>query len=208
MLTNFFEKKLLPAVTLNDADSAKRLAEAYLNAGLEVMEVTFRTDATLGAIEAIATTFPEVKIGAGTILSTSQVQSAKDAGAKFGLSPGLNEHVVGSARDKDFPFIPGVMTPSEIEKAWDLGCEILKLFPAEIAGGTDYIRSLEGPYLHAGLQLIPMGGVGPENMSAYLDCSSVVAVGGSWLAPKGKIKKDDFSGIAEIVKNSLKAAGN
>ncbi|MDR8391104.1 bifunctional 4-hydroxy-2-oxoglutarate aldolase/2-dehydro-3-deoxy-phosphogluconate aldolase [Aliifodinibius sp. S!AR15-10] len=205
-MKQFFQKKLLPAVTLSNAESAKRLADTYLKAGLDILEITFRTDATLAAIEAVAQTFPELHIGAGTILNPSQVQSAKDAGARFGLSPGFNEKVVESAHQIDFPFIPGVMTPSEIEQAWQAGCEILKLYPAEIAGGTEYIRSLEGPYLHAGLDLIPMGGVGPGNMRDYLDCASVVAVGGSWLAPKDKIREGDFAGISKVVEASLKTA--
>ncbi|MFH5831112.1 bifunctional 4-hydroxy-2-oxoglutarate aldolase/2-dehydro-3-deoxy-phosphogluconate aldolase [Halalkalibaculum sp. DA3122] len=207
-MKHLFDKKILPAVTLADEDSAKRLAEAYLEAGLNVMEVTFRTDATLAAIEAIARCFPELKVGAGTILHARQVRSAKDAGAAFGLSPGFSERVVRAARDNKLPFIPGIMTPSEIEAAWNAGSELLKLFPAETAGGTDYIRNLEGPYLHKGLQLIPMGGVSARNMSDYLDCSSVVAVGGSWLAPKDKIREGDFGSIVDIVRESLKKADN
>lgn len=205
-MKELFSKKLMPAVTLKDADSARKLAEAYLEAGLDIMEVTFRTEATLAAIEAVARDIPEMNIGAGTILNPEQVQLAKDAGASFGLSPGFNGQVVQTARENDFPFIPGILTPSEIEKALAAGCEILKLFPADAIGGTGYIQSLEGPYLQTGVQFIPMGGVNQENLSRYLKCQSVIAVGGSWLAPKIKIRNGDFSGITEVVSKSIHLA--
>ncbi|MDZ7694446.1 MAG: bifunctional 4-hydroxy-2-oxoglutarate aldolase/2-dehydro-3-deoxy-phosphogluconate aldolase [Balneolaceae bacterium] len=202
MMEKIFTKKLLPAVTLNDADSAQRLAETYLDAGLDILEITFRTDATLSSIEAIAKEFPSLKIGAGTILNTHQVAQAKNAGAQFGLSPGFNAEVVKAAQKKEFPFIPGIMTPSEIEVALSTGCRVLKLFPADISGGPEYIKSLEGPYQHTGMQLIPMGGINPQNMKAYLGCSSVLAVGGSWMAPKDKIDAGDFSRIAQVIRET------
>ncbi|MDX1636491.1 MAG: bifunctional 4-hydroxy-2-oxoglutarate aldolase/2-dehydro-3-deoxy-phosphogluconate aldolase [Balneolaceae bacterium] len=203
----FFEKRLLPAVTLFDADTAKRLAETYLRAGLDVMEITFRSDATLSAIKAVARTFPEMKIGAGTILHPRQVQFAKDAGAQFGLSPGFNERVARSAKEKSLPFVPGVMTPSEVEKGLDMGFRILKLFPADIAGGVRYIHSLQGPYAKTEMHLIPMGGVSTENLAEYLACDRVLAAGGSWLAPKAKIEQGDFTVVENIVRRSLEIAG-
>lgn len=202
-MQEFFDKKLLPAVTLNDADAALRLAETYLEAGLDIMEFTFRTEATLSAIEAVAREFPAMNIGAGTILETGQITKAQNAGAQFGLSPGLNPAILKTAQDQDFPFIPGVVTPSEIEQALAMGCTLLKLFPAELSGGTKYIQSLEGPYLQTGVQFIPMGGINMQNMNSYLQCPSVLAVGGSWMAPKKKIIQGDFKGIYSVIRNTF-----
>lgn len=206
MLSSIFEGKLLPAVTLTDPDVALQLAEAYLEAGLKVMEVTFRTPAATPAILAIAKTYPEMHIGAGTILSTENLTAAADAGAEFGLSPGFNRQVTNKALEQNFPFIPGVMTPSEIEIAFFDGFEVLKLFPAKSIGGPDYIKTLEGPYGHTNLQFIPMGGVNRKNMKTYLQYESVLAVGGSWLSPSLLIQQKDFKGIADVVRESLQVA--
>lgn len=203
MLNTFLKKKLLPAVTLSDADRALHLAEAYLKADLNVMEVTFRTTAAAPAISAIAREYPEMHIGGGTILSAENLKAASDAGAKFGLSPGFNQKVAEEALEMDFPFIPGVMTPSEIEIAYARGFEVLKLFPIGDVGGPDYIKALEGPYAHADMKFIPMGGVNQQNMETYLNHKSVLAVGGSWLSPSSLIRQKNFKKITEMVRESL-----
>ncbi|MEX0995007.1 MAG: bifunctional 4-hydroxy-2-oxoglutarate aldolase/2-dehydro-3-deoxy-phosphogluconate aldolase [Balneolaceae bacterium] len=200
---NFFSKKLLPAITLEKVDAALKLADTYLKAGLDVMEITFRTEVAATAIKKISGSFPEMKIGAGTLLTVDQVKAAQDAGAQFGLSPGLNEKVVRSAIGNSFPFIPGVSTPSEIELALDYNYKVLKLFPADLLGGIAYIRSLEGPYRTTGAQFIPMGGVNVTNLSEYLRSPIVLAAGGSWMAPGDLVKNRQFDKIGEIVRRSL-----
>lgn len=205
-MKHLFPEKVLPVVTIENIDSAKRLAETYLQAGLNVFEITLRTDATLDAIEAVTTNFPEMNVGVGTILTPDQVQSVMNAGAEFGLAPGLNEKVVETALEKSFPFIPGVMTPSEIEKALSYEYKVLKLFPAKHIDGADYIKSMEGPYAQTGARFIPMGGIDEGNMSEYIACPSVLAVGGSWLAPKNLIKEGKFGEIGERVKRALEIA--
>ncbi|MEX0681651.1 MAG: bifunctional 4-hydroxy-2-oxoglutarate aldolase/2-dehydro-3-deoxy-phosphogluconate aldolase [Balneolales bacterium] len=200
---NYLEKKLLPAVTLEEADSALSVAEALLESGLDVMEITFRTDATAEAIQAIVREFPEITIGAGTILHPDQIAIAMDAGAQFGLAPGFNERVVDEARKRDFPFIPGVMTSSEIEKALEKNLTFLKLFPADKLGGPDYIRSLQGPYGHTGVTFMPMGGIGLSNLSMYLELPVVQALGGSWMTPLKLIKNGEYGKIKELVSQSL-----
>lgn len=202
----FFQKKLLPAVTLNNVDAALMLAETYLKAGLDVMEITFRTDTAVSAIRGIQKNYPEMKIGAGTLLSVDHVKAAQDAGAQFGLSPGLNEKVALAANENSFPFIPGVSTPSEIEKALDFGFNVLKLFPAGLLGGPAYIKSLEGPYGKTGILYIPMGGVNRTNLSEYLMNPFVLAAGGSWIAPGDLIKNKQFGKISEVVRQSLEIA--
>jgi 2-dehydro-3-deoxyphosphogluconate aldolase/(4S)-4-hydroxy-2-oxoglutarate aldolase len=205
MFNTLFEQKLLPAVTLTDPDAALRLAEAYLEAGLKVMEVTFRTSAAAPAIAAVAKTYPEMHIGAGTVLSTQNLKTAKDAGAEFGLSPGFNQRITSQAAELNFPFIPGVITPSEIEMAYADGFNVLKLFPIKSMGGSDYLKALEGPYGRTDLQFILMGGVNQQNMKAFLEYESVLAVGGSWLSPASLIRQDKFAEITKVVRESIQA---
>lgn len=200
---NIFTKKLMPAVTLYDVDDARWLAETYLKNGLDVMEITFRTEVTATAIEVISREFPEFNIGAGTILTPEQVSEAVNAGAQFGLAPGLNPTVVNAAHDQNLLFIPGVATPSEIEQALELGCKVLKFFPAEPMGGVATIKAFAGPYRHTEVKFIPMGGIDESNMKEYLDLDSVIAVGGSWLAPSKLIQKRASEKISEIVKKAL-----
>lgn len=201
-----FDKKILPAVTLTDADSALSVAEALLAGGLNVMEITFRTSATAAAVSAIAKEFPEMYIGAGTILSPDQLSAARDAGARFGLSPGLNKRVIKKAQKLDFPFIPGVLTPSEIEFALEYEYKLLKLFPVSDLGGVDYIQSLKGPYKHTGVAFLTMGGVNSLNLKSYLKQEMVIAAGGSWLSPPDLIEQKKFNDITKIVVESLELA--
>lgn len=208
MLRNIFKDKLLPVVTLPNADSAVFVAQAFLEAGLHVMEVTFRTDATLPAIAAIVKRFPEMTVGTGTILSPDQLSAARDMGAQFGLSPAFNKKIALEAKKQKFPFIPGVLTPSEIEEASAEGFDILKLFPVNSIGGADYIKNIEGPYLQTGLQVIPMGGINIKNLDSYLSCKSVLAIGGSWLSPASMIKEKQFQKITRIVRESIEIVSN
>lgn len=206
MFQEIIKNKLLPAVTLPEADTAVRIAESLLRGGLNVMEVTFRTKATSPAIAAIAKELPEMHIGAGTILSPDQLSSAQDAGAEFGLSPGFNKKLVEKAESNDFPFIPGVATPTEIELALDLGYKTLKLFPVSNMGGAEYIRSLEGPYNHTGVKFLAMGGINPSNLQSYLGHDIVLAAGGSWLSPSGLIQRGEFQKITDIARESVAIA--
>ncbi len=198
-----FEKKLLPAVTLHDPELAVPLAELLLEEGLDTMEVAFRTEATAEAIRAISSRFPEMNLGAGTILSPRQVEEAIGAGARYGLAPGFNPTVLDKAEELDFPFIPGVMTPSEIEAALERNLLLQKLFPVNNLGGTDFIRSLQGPYRHTGVLFIPMGGINLSNLEEYLGYPMVAALGGSWLVPSKLLENRDFEGIRKIVRQSL-----
>lgn len=203
MFQDTFKSKLLPAVTLADADSALSVAEALLEGGVNVMEITFRTSATAEAIRAIARELPEMQIGAGTILSGDQLSGARESGAQFGLSPGFNKRVVEKAEEYEFPFIPGVSTPSEIELALSHGYKLLKLFPVSDLGGVNYIGSLEGPYKHTGVRFLVMGGVGSSNLRSYMESDMVTAAGGSWLTPSDLIREKKFDQITEIVRESV-----
>ena len=197
------KNKILPAVTLQSADDAGPVAEAILNGGLSIIEIAFRSHAAASAISVIKKRFPEMLVGAGTVLSVDQLNQAIDAGAEFGLAPGFNPLVSKAALDKKFPFIPGVMTPSEIELANTMGFNILKLFPAAQLGGIDFLKALNGPYEQLQLKFIPMGGVNIKNLHDYLKLKNVIAVGGSWLAAEYLINAKSFAAIRKNVEDAI-----
>jgi len=196
-------QKILPAVTFSSADEALPVAEAMLRGGLHVMEVTFRTAVAAEAIAIIRKNLPEMYVGAGTLLSVAQLKQAMDTGAQFGLAPGFNPAVCNNALDNQFPFIPGVMTPSEIESAAEMGFDILKLFPASQLGGAHFLRAIQDPYRSLQIMFIPMGGVSVNNMNEYLALKNVIAVGGSWMTKEEFIRTGQFDKITGSVKEAL-----
>lgn len=200
-LKSILKQKLLPAITFDRVKDALPVAETVLKAGLNVMEIPFRTPVAGDAIKIIREKLPEIYIGAGTLLTSEQVQKALDSGAHFGLSPGLNPSVCRAAIKKKLPFIPGVMTPSEIELAFEMGLNIQKIFPMEQVGGVAFLKAIQGPYGHLDLQFVPMGGVSEDNFKAYLDMPNVIAIGGSWIATKDLIAAKNYKQIeANILK--------
>jgi 2-dehydro-3-deoxyphosphogluconate aldolase / (4S)-4-hydroxy-2-oxoglutarate aldolase len=199
-----FVKRILPVVTFYTEDDVLPVAETFLKAGLPVMEIPLRTNIAEKAISSIRKNFPEIYIGAGTLLSETLMQRAIDAGAQFGLSPSLNQTVCNKAAAKNFPFIPGVMTPSEVELACELGFTIQKLFPAQLLG-VPYLQALLGPYEQLPVKFIPMGGVNIKNMNTYLEMKNVIAVGGSWLAPQELMLAKNYKEIGENINIALKS---
>jgi len=197
---------ILPVIVIDDADSAVPLAEALLTGGISSIEITFRTAAAPEAIRRIRDRLPEMFVGAGTILRVEQAKAALDAGAQFALSPGLNQSVVEYFRYTDTPFIPGVMTPSEIDHACELGCRFLKLFPAETVGGAAALKAMNAPFKHLNLRYCPTGGLTLDNMGTYLSMPEVFAIGGSWLAKREQISGGKWAEISLQAKNALVAA--
>jgi len=202
-MNRVFEKRVVPVAVIDDAALAPAFAEALLKGGLDIVEVTFRTPAAEESIRRIRKVFPSMLVGAGTILDGGQLRRAADAGAQFGVAPGLNESVVGLARELALPFIPGVMTPSEVEHGLALGCKLQKFFPADVAGGVKMLKALAGPYAHTGLRFIPLGGVNPGNAAEYLGLPVVAAVGGSWLAERKLIAQKNWSTITALATEAL-----
>jgi 2-dehydro-3-deoxyphosphogluconate aldolase / (4S)-4-hydroxy-2-oxoglutarate aldolase len=168
--------------------------------------VTFRTAAAPEAIRQIVKAFPDMLVGAGTLLDVYQVEQARDAGAKFGVSPGLNENVILKALDLEFPFVPGVMTPSDVEKGLSLGCKLLKFFPAESAGGIKMLKAMAGPYSHTGVKFIPLGGVNAGNAALYLRESIVAAIGGSWFVERKLVQAKDWKTIRQLTAEAVEIA--
>jgi 2-dehydro-3-deoxyphosphogluconate aldolase/(4S)-4-hydroxy-2-oxoglutarate aldolase len=203
LLTTAFQQKIFPAVTFSSMDEVLPVTEAIHKGGLRTMEVTFRTGVAADAIQSIRKNFPDMYLGAATLLSPAQVNEAVEAGAQFGLAPGFNPAVCDYAIKTQFPFVPGVMSPSEIEGAAEMGFTILKLFPAALLGGPMFLKAIYQTYIQLQLQFIPMGGVSLENMQEYLLQKNVIAVGGSWLASRELISSKQFDSITARVKGAL-----
>ncbi|TAE77763.1 MAG: bifunctional 4-hydroxy-2-oxoglutarate aldolase/2-dehydro-3-deoxy-phosphogluconate aldolase [Verrucomicrobia bacterium] len=206
MIDRILAKRIVPVVVLDHADSAEPLAEALLAGGLDIMEITFRTAAAEESIRRIAARYPEILLGAGTLLEDEQVRRAHDAGAVFGLAPGLNPRTIATARQLGLQFSPGVMTPSDVEQALSLGCKLLKFFPAESAGGTAMLKALSGPYAHTGVKFIPTGGITSGNLADYLKVPVVAAIGGSWMVDKQLVNSGNWAEITRLTREAIDAA--
>ena len=189
--------RLVPVIAIERAEWALPLADALLESGLPLAEITFRTAAAAEVIALLAAERPELLLGAGTVLSAADAHRARDCGAAFAVAPGTNPAVITAAREAGLPFFPGVLTPSDIEQALALGCHDLKFFPAEAAGGVAMLKALTPPYAHLGVRFIPTGGVSPDNLAAYLALPQVLAVGGTWLATKEDLAAGAWEAIAE-----------
>lgn len=193
---------IVAVLVIDDVANAVPLAHALLAGGVNVMELTLRTDAAIDSLKAIKAEVPEMVAGIGTVLTPSQVKEAKDAGAAFAVAPGFNPRVVGAAKELDLPFAPGICTPSDIEGALEFGCNVLKFFPAESTGGLGHLKNIAAPYQHLGLSYIPLGGVNPTNLPTYLGTPLVAAVGGSWLAKRDVIAAQDWVKITDNAKEA------
>ena len=193
--------RIVPVVKIDDPSDAIPLARALIEGGLPLAEITFRTPAAEGAINAIARKFPQMLLGAGTLLSTEQVDRAQEAGAKFFVSPGFNETTALYCKNKGLPFIPVAFTPSEIERAISIGFDFLKFFPAQAAGGVKMIKALSAPYF--GVKFMPTGGINLENLNDYLSLPSVFACGGSFMVASELLKEKRFDLITEVCRETV-----
>jgi len=201
VLTKIQSIGIVPVVVLNDAKDAAPLAKALCDGGLPCAEVTFRTAAAAESIKIMTEEYPEMLVGAGTVLTTEQVDRAIEAGAKFIVSPGLNPKVVKYCLDKQIPITPGVVTPGEVEKALELGLEVVKFFPAEAAGGLNMIKSMAAPYTN--IKFMPTGGISAQNINEYLAFDKIIACGGSWMVNTALIKAGKFDEITALTKAAV-----
>ncbi|MBE6366190.1 MAG: bifunctional 4-hydroxy-2-oxoglutarate aldolase/2-dehydro-3-deoxy-phosphogluconate aldolase [Lentisphaerae bacterium] len=195
--------KIVPVLVLEDVRAGLKMCEVLVENGLPAAEVTFRTSAAEKIIREAAKEFPELYLGAGTILNTGDLHRAFDAGAKFAVAPGFNPTVIKEAVENDFAFAPGVCTPSEVEQAVELGCKFLKFFPAEAAGGVKMLKSIIAPYRHLGIRFMPTGGVTSANAADYLAIKEVAAIGGTWLGKAEDIKAENWDAVAKTVKAAV-----
>jgi 2-dehydro-3-deoxyphosphogluconate aldolase/(4S)-4-hydroxy-2-oxoglutarate aldolase len=204
-IESLLKQRLICVAVIDKSDDAVPLAEALLAGGLNVMEVTFRTATAADSIARIRKGLPNVVIGAGTLLTAEQAQRATDAGAQFGVSPGLNEAVLATAAKNQMPFFPGVMTPTEVGRALDLGWKCLKFFPAEAAGGVAMVKALAGPFSHTGVKFVPTGGINAANLASYLALPQVAALGGSWMAERKLVTEKAWAKITALTAEAMKA---
>ena len=201
VLKKIGELGIVPVVVLDDAKDAAPLALALCEGGLPCAEVTFRTAAAAEAIKIMTEQFPDMLIGAGTVLTTQQVDAAVAAGAKFIVSPGLNPRTVAYCVEKGIPITPGCSTPSDIEQALEQGLDVVKFFPAEAAGGLKMIKAVAAPYVN--VQFMPTGGINPSNVREYLAYDRILACGGSWMVPKDLVKNGEFDKIKELTREAV-----
>jgi 2-dehydro-3-deoxyphosphogluconate aldolase / (4S)-4-hydroxy-2-oxoglutarate aldolase len=196
--------RIVPIMTIDNPDTALPLADAILAGGLPCAEVTFRTPTAVESLRRIAAERPDVLVGAGTILTPEQAAQAKAAGAKFALAPGLNPRVVEWCQDHELPIFPGVCTPTDIERALELGLDVVKFFPMEQIGGLPYLKAVAAPF--PSLEFMPTGGITAGNVASYLAFKRVVACGGSWMTPPEWIAAGAFDRVRDAVRQAVVAA--
>jgi 2-dehydro-3-deoxyphosphogluconate aldolase / (4S)-4-hydroxy-2-oxoglutarate aldolase len=195
--------RIVPVLTADNADEAERACDALLAGGLTCVEITFRTNAAADAIRRVARN-EELLVGAGTVLSPDQLALALDAGARFAVAPGTSEAVVEAARVAGVPFVPGIATASEIERARSLGCDVLKVFPAAILGGPSFLKAVSSVYQD--VRFVPTGGVNPENLASYLELPSVLACGGTWICDKDLLREGRFDEVERRAREAVELA--
>lgn len=192
---------LIPVVKIEDAAKAVHLGKALASGGLPCLEITFRTAAAAEAIRSLSRESPELLVGAGTVINAALAKAAIDSGAQFIVSPGFNEGVVDYCLERDVPVIPGVSTASEIQAALEKGLEVLKFFPAEVAGGTAMLDALAGPFPQ--VSFIPSGGIDQSNLAEYAKRANVLAVGGTWMVKPDMIEREDWATITGLTREAL-----
>lgn len=193
---------VVPVVVVNDIKDAAPLAKALCEGGLPCAEVTFRTDAAEEAIRIMVTEYPDMLVGAGTVLTIDQVDRAIGAGAKFIVSPGFDPEIVDYCLSREIPVYPGCITPSEVAQAVRRGLKVVKFFPAEQFGGVATIKALAAPY--GGIKFMPTGGVNAKNLKDYLMCDKVIACGGSWMVKGSLVSEGKFDEIRDLVKEAVR----
>jgi 2-dehydro-3-deoxyphosphogluconate aldolase/(4S)-4-hydroxy-2-oxoglutarate aldolase len=196
IVEKFSKHRVIPVIAIENKVDALPLADALLAGDLPLIEITFRTSVASDVIAELHKKRPEILLGAGTILKIEELKKAMDNGATFAVAPGFNPEIVAEALKNNFPFMPGIMTPSDLEGALSLGLQYFKFFPAEAAGGVKYLSSISAPYSHRQIKFVPTGGINLSNLTDYLSLESVLAVGGTWIAKSHDINAGAWETIA------------
>ena len=202
----FYKYGVVPVVVLEEAKDALPLAKALVEGGLPCAEVTFRTEAAEESIRLMSEKYPEMLVGAGTVLTTKQVDRAAAAGAKFIVSPGFDPEIVDYCLEKKIPVFPGCITPSEVAQAVKRGLEMVKFFPAEQAGGVAMIKAMAAPYTM--VKFMPTGGISAKNLKDYLSFGKILCCGGSWMVKGDMIRNGEFDKIRELTKEAVELAAS
>nr|WP_296030479.1 bifunctional 4-hydroxy-2-oxoglutarate aldolase/2-dehydro-3-deoxy-phosphogluconate aldolase [uncultured Dorea sp.] len=200
----FAELKVVPVVVLDDAKDAEPLAKALVEGGLPCAEVTFRTEEAAESIRIMTEVYPDMLVGAGTVLTTEQVDKAVESGAKFIVSPGFDPEIVDYCIEKNIPVFPGCISPSEVAQAVKRGLKVVKFFPAEQSGGLAMIKAMAAPYNM--LKFMPTGGINTKNLKDYLACDKILCCGGSWMVKGDMIKAGEFEKIKKLTREAKELA--
>ena len=198
------QQRLVCVAVIANPEDAVPLAQALTAGGLNIIEVTFRTEGAADSIRRIRSALPQMTVGAGTVLTPYQAAQAAVAGAQFLVAPGLDESVLEAALGRNMPYIPGVVTPTEVGRALNLKLKLLKFFPAEASGGVAMLKALAGPFAHTGVKFVPTGGITAATLPAYLALPSVAAVGGSWMAEKDLVTQHAWAKITALAAEAMK----
>ncbi len=202
----FYDYGVVPVVVLNETADALPLARALTEGGLPCAEVTFRTEAAEESIRLMSCEYPDMLVGAGTVLTIEQVDRAVNAGAKFIVSPGFDPEIVDYCLEKEIPVFPGCITPSEVAQAAKRGMKVVKFFPAEQAGGIAMIKAMAAPYTM--MKFMPTGGISAKNLKEYLSCDKIICCGGSWMVKGDLIRNGEFDRIRELTKEAVELAAS
>jgi 2-dehydro-3-deoxyphosphogluconate aldolase/(4S)-4-hydroxy-2-oxoglutarate aldolase len=205
-LESLWPQRIVPVTVIHNKEDARPLVEALLKAGLNVVEVTLRTDAAMESIKILRKEFPDLILGGGTVFTRRQVHELQELDVNYIMTPGLNEDVIGAARERDLPVIPGIMTTTEVDRARMLGMKHLKFFPAEAAGGAKLLYQMSRPYVHTGMRFIPTGDVTLESLPGYFAIDCVAAVGCSWFVAQSLIEAKAFDEITRLAKKAVDCA--
>ena len=200
----FAELKVVPVVVLDDAKDAEPLAKALVEGGLPCAEVTFRTEEAAESIRIMTEVYPDMLVGAGTVLTTEQVDKAVESGAKFIVSPGFDPEIVDYCIEKNIPVFPGCISPSEVAQAVKRGLKVVKFFPAEQSGGLAMIKAMAAPYNM--LKFMPTGGINTKNLKDYLACDKILCCGGSWMVKGDMNKAGEFEKIKKLTREAKELA--
>lgn len=206
ILEKLRQTQIVPVVVLNNADAAISTAKALLDGGIDIMEITFRTQAAADAIRSVAAAVPEMTVGAGTVVTLTQCKQAISLGAQFIVCPGYDEAIVQQCQMQNIPIIPGCITPTEIMMAQKQGLQILKFFPADSFGGIKAMKALTAPF--GNIKFIPTGGINEQNLVEFLCMPFVYAVGGSWLCSSHDIENQQFEKITQLCQRAVNAVKN
>ncbi len=202
----FHDYGVVPVVVLEEAADALPLARALTEGGLPCAEVTFRTEAAEESIRLMSRKYPDMLVGAGTVLTVEQTDRAVAAGAKFIVSPGFDPEIVDYCLEKEIPVFPGCITPSEVAQAAKRGMKVVKFFPAEQAGGIAMIKAMAAPYTM--MKFMPTGGISAKNLKEYLSCDKIICCGGSWMVKGDLIRNGEFDRIRELTKEAVELAAS
>jgi 2-dehydro-3-deoxyphosphogluconate aldolase / (4S)-4-hydroxy-2-oxoglutarate aldolase len=203
VVTLLKDVKIIPVLAIERVEDGIKVCELLNKCGLKAAEITFRTAAAEEIIREASRLFPEMVIGAGTILTVKDLHTAFEAGAKFAVAPGFNPTVVKTAVKSGYAFFPGISCPSHVEQAHELGVKVMKFFPAEAAGGLNMLKSIIAPYRHLGIQFMPTGGLKPTNIMTYLEIPEVIGAGGTWLASTAEMNDGEWDAIEEKIKAAV-----